>query len=107
MWKFHDRLESLRKGLNHNDYKHVVSIIKHYANGDKSAFTRHCHRALVEEINKSQIHIDNIVKIAGNDSILDYNYDIQYPTIAFPSLPTREDWTYCTLQVRSLPPSNQ
>lgn len=96
----------MKRGLQHRDYDHVVHIILQYSK-ERSPFTRHCHRILCEEINKSQTHVENVIKAAGKlkdkdkekDNILNYQYDIVFPTIPFPSLPTREDWTYQTVEL--------
>lgn len=100
-WKFYDHLESLRNGLKHEDYQHVVSILKQYVSAERTLFTRHCHKVLATEVDKSQAHMENTIKIAGNNRILEFNYSILYPEPPLNTIPTVEDWKYYTKKTYS------
>ena len=95
-WKFYDNLETLKNGLKHKDYDHVVEVLKKYVNAERTLFIRHCHTVLALEVIKSQVHVENTIKKAGNDKILDFNYPIQYPDSPVNAIPTTGNWIYYT-----------
>ncbi|XP_043460978.1 uncharacterized protein LOC122497767 [Leptopilina heterotoma] len=103
LWKFYDRLESMKRGLQHRDYDHVVHIILQYSK-ERSPFTRHCHRILCEEINKSQTHVENVIKAAVQDGELSKMRDIlsRLGTNVLIELADRELWIYANELLKTL-----
>ncbi|XP_051163731.1 uncharacterized protein MAL13P1.304-like isoform X2 [Leptopilina boulardi] len=107
-WKFYDRLESLKRGLQHNDYKYVVNILKEFvgehATEKKTIFSRHCHHVLCEEINKSKTHVENVIKIAVQDGELSKMREIlsQLGTNVLIELADRELWVYANELLKTL-----
>ncbi|XP_015596362.1 uncharacterized protein LOC107268262 isoform X2 [Cephus cinctus] len=73
-WKFNIDLISLREGIQHKDYKHVLQILDKYSKYENNIFLKGCYNILRNNIMSSDEHLVNIIKISvqtGMSSILE------------------------------------
>lgn len=61
-------LDRFKKGLLHQDYDYVIKIFKKYAEkqDESPLFVRSCCSILRTEVKRSEYHLANIMRRAGN-----------------------------------------
>lgn len=70
LWKFYVDLERFKKGLEHEDYSYVVSILQDYVEKqDERWFVRACCNIFRTEVKRSDYHLTNIIQLTGKEML--------------------------------------